>query len=349
MRNWGSWSVRQCIFVLIAATGMQTIAAAESQDGRNNNIEMPIAYGDVNRQDVQRFITEMVEEEGFDRAMLERVFAEAKYKQKIVDAISKPAERTLNWREYQDIFLTERRQREGRRFMLEHKVTLARAYKQYGVPAEIVAAIIGVETMYGSITGGYRVIDSLSTLAFDYPPRGKFFRSELKHFLLLAREEDQDPLVPKGSYAGAMGYGQFISSSYRAYAVDFDGDGVRDIWHNPVDAIGSVANYLSRHGWRKQEGITQQVEVGSPGPVLEDLFNVDLKPSSEIRQLLPLGVKLTKEIAPETMVTPMRLLGKEGYEYWLGLQNFYVITRYNHSELYAMAVFQLSERLGAAG
>ena len=320
------------------------VTAASSMSGGDMS-SMPLGYGDARRDDVENFITELVEEEGFDRKVLSDVFSQAQYKQKIVDAISRPAERTLNWREYQDIFLTKRRSKEGKEFIREHQATLDRAYKKYGVPPEIVAAIIGVETMYGSITGSYRVIDSLSTLAFDYPPRGKFFRSELKQFFMLAREEGQNPLEPKGSYAGAMGYGQFISSSYRAYAVDFDDDGIRDIWHNPVDAIGSVANYLSRHGWHKDAVITQRVEVKAADEALDSLFNVDLKVSSSVGKLSSMGVKLSSSLDSETMVSPMRLLGKQGYEYWLGLHNFYVITRYNHSKLYAMAVFQLSERL----
>ena len=317
------------------------------KEGLANTSQNPLPYGDSRRADVQNFISEMVANEGFKRETLEQVFSQAIYKQKIVDAISRPAERTLNWREYQDIFLTERRTREGKAFMRKHKATLARAYSKYGVPPEVVAAIIGVETMYGTITGSYRVIDSLSTLAFDYPPRGKFFRSELRQFFLLAREEGQNPLEPKGSYAGAMGYGQFISSSYRAYAVDFDDDGIRDIWHNPVDAIGSVANYLSRHGWRKQDAVTQRVKVDEPNESLEDMFNVKLQVSSSVGQLTNLGVRLSSSLDPEVMVSPMRLLGKQGYEYWLGLHNFYVITRYNHSKLYAMAVHQLSISLKA--
>jgi membrane-bound lytic murein transglycosylase B len=203
----------------------------------------------ASRPEVQTFVGELVTAEGFSRAELLDVFREAKFQQSIVDAISKPAEKVLTWKEYQDIFLTEKRVEEGARFMSEHGATLARAEQAFGVPAAIVAAIIGVETMYGRYRGNYRVIDALSTLAFDYPPRAKFFRGELKQFLLLAREEKQSATEAKGSYAGAMGYGQFIPSSYRAYAIDFDGDGLRDIWQNPTDAIGSVANYLAKHGW----------------------------------------------------------------------------------------------------
>jgi len=200
-----------------------------------------------------------------------------------------------------------------------------------------------VETLYGRRTGKYRVIDSLSTLAFDYPDRAAFFRSELKHFLYLVREEGKDAKKTLGSYAGAMGYGQFISSSYRNYAVDFDDDGVRDIWNNPADAIGSVANYLAKHGWQAGELVT--VVASSPTVETPAVFNVSLKPTSTVLEMSLIGVRTATELNSDTIVSPMVLTGKSGEEYWLGLQNFYVITRYNHSKLYAMAVFQLSERL----
>lgn len=291
------------------------------------------------RQDVQDFIDEMVEEEGFSREALIDIFSQAEYKQSIIDAISRPAERVLTWKEYQDIFLTERRVREGYEFMLANHKALIAARERYGVPPVVIAAIIGVETMYGSIKGGYRVIDALSTLAFDYPPRSRFFRSELKHFLLLAREEEQSPLQPVGSYAGAMGYGQFIPSSYRHYAIDFDGDGLRDIWENRTDAIGSVANYLAEHGWQREGPIA--VEVSPPGEAV-DLFGGELKPEVPLAELARHGLATDDA---EGVVTPLRFEGKQGSEFWLGFQNFYVITRYNHSKLYAMAVYQLSQQL----
>ena len=301
------------------------------------------AYGGnyADREEVKAFVKELAASESFNEKELLSVFADAQYKQKIIDAISRPAERVLNWSRYQDIFLTERRVAGGIAFMRDHREALEAAEKKYGVPPEIVAAIIGVETMYGSITGGYRVLDALSTLAFDYPPRSSFFRSELKQFILLVREERQMITNLTGSYAGAMGLGQFIPSSYRAYAVDFDGDGIRDIWNNPTDAIGSVANYLSRHGWLRDEKITLRVEAeGLP----QNIFNSSLKPSKSIGELVSLGLHEIP-LHSDEMVSPMRLVGKSGDEFWLGLTNFYVITRYNHSRLYAMAVFQLSEDL----
>lgn len=310
-----------------------------------------MAAGDYgHRPDVAAFIDEMVTAEGFDATALESVFAAAKFQQPIVDAISRPAEKVMTWRTYQDIFLTDTRVAAGREFMQLQHDALSRATEAHGVPAEVITAIIGVETLYGTRKGSWRVIDALATLAFDYSPRAKFFRSELKHFLLLAREESVDPLRPVGSYAGAMGYGQFISSSYRHYAIDFDDDGKRDIWENPVDAIGSVANYLAKHGWQKSGAVTLQ--TSAPSAELEQAYNVNLKPSISLAALAERGLDIAAATAyapaadlAGTEVAPIRLEGKQGAEYWLGFKNFYVITRYNHSNLYAMAVYQLSERL----
>jgi membrane-bound lytic murein transglycosylase B len=311
------------------------------------------AAGDyAHRPEVSAFIDEMVTTEGFDAATLGSVFAAAKFQQPIVDAISRPAEKVLTWRTYQDIFLTNTRVSKGREFMQRQHEALSRATAAHGVPAEVITAIIGVETLYGTRKGSWRVIDALSTLAFDYSPRAKFFRSELKHFLLLAREENVDPLLPVGSYAGAMGYGQFIASSYRHYAIDFDGDGKRDIWENPVDAIGSVANYLAEHGWQASGAVTLQTSV--PAAELEDAYSGKLKPSISLAELAERGMDISTATAYSptaagnlagTKVAPIRLEGKQGPEYWIGFKNFYVITRYNHSNLYAMAVHQLSQRL----
>ena len=296
------------------------------------------------REEVKAFVKELAAAESFDEKELLSIFAHAEYKQKIIDAISHPTERVLNWSQYQDIFLTDRRVAGGLKFLRENRRALAAAGEKYGVPPVIITAIIGVETMYGRITGGYRVLDALVTLSFDYPPRSRFFRGELKHFVLLAREEKQMITDLTGSYAGAMGLGQFIPSSYRAYAVDFDGDGFRDIWNNPTDAIGSVANYLAKHGWQRDGQVTLAVE-GEAIP--EEVFNVSLKPSKSVGELRRLGLQ-EASLGPEEMVSPMRLEGKEGDEFWLGLKNFHVITRYNHSKLYAMAVYQLSEDLSEA-
>ena len=290
------------------------------------------------RDDVREFIKSLVIE-NFSESELLKVFGEVEYKQNIIEAISRPAEKVLTWSDYQDIFLREPRISAGKRFMETYDEPLQRAFEEYDVPPALLTAVIGVETMYGRYLGDYRVLDALVTLAFDYPPRATFFRKELYEFFMLVREEKQEITDLKGSYAGAMGYGQFISSSYRRYAVDFDGDGIRDIWRNPVDAIGSVANYLSEHGWSNGQ-VVVRIDADD---IDESIFNVSLKPSITIADLEQFGVSVA---APRNeRVSPMKLLGKQGSEYWLGFNNFYVITRYNHSKLYAMAVHQLSEAL----
>ena len=293
-------------------------------------------------------VDELVAEEGFDREQLMRVFADAERQESILEAIARPAEKTKPWYEYREIFLTDKRVKEGLAFHAEHAETLARAEETYGVPAEIIVAIIGVETLYGRITGSYRVIDALSTLAFDYPRRSPFFTKELKNYLVLTRQQGFDPLVLKGSYAGAMGYGQFMPSSYLSYAVDFDGDEVIDIWNNPVDAIGSVANYFKRHGWRTDGPVVFAADAADDAP--QDWFvssRKDLKPVRTVGQFVEAGIVPRAEIDPTAMATAMKFELEDGHEYWLGLHNFYVITRYNHSAMYAMSVYQLSQRLGA--
>jgi membrane-bound lytic murein transglycosylase B len=305
--------------------------------------ETIFAQSYLERKEVQEFIREMVTKHELDEAHLKSVIDGAVFKQSIIDAISKPAEKVLTWKEYRKIFLTDQRIKHGRRFMREHQGTFLRAEKFYGVPAHIIAAIIGVETFYGQRMGNYRVLDSLATLAFDYPPRASFFRQQLEEFLLLSKEEQQDEFELMGSYAGAMGFGQFIPSSYRAYAVDFDADGIRDIWTNPVDAIGSVANYLSEHRWRKGQTITMVVSPENQAG--KDLFGNKLKPYISVGQLTEKGTFQGIQLDNDAQVSPLLFNGGEGEEYWLALYNFYVITRYNHSKLYAMAVYQLSREL----
>ena len=299
------------------------------------------------RADVKSFIDEMVDQHGFDRAYLEDKFSTAKRLDNVLESIAKPAEKTLNWKQYRPIFVTNKRSSKGLEFIEKNKETLKRAEKEYGVPVEIIAAIIGVETFYGKHTGRYTVFDSLTTLGFDYPPRSSFFKSELKQFLLLSKEENIDIETMTGSYAGAMGMPQFISSSYRNYAVDFDGDGKRDLWNSIDDVIGSVANYFHRHGWKRGESITHPVVVTDTAVVKK---KNTLKPYASIGQLTKQGVKIDRnlikpELKNEQLASLLKFEGKKGDEYWIGLKNFYVITRYNHSALYAMAVFQLSEKL----
>lgn len=291
-------------------------------------------------------VVDTLAEEGFKADAIRAVLAQAERKESILEAISRPAERRLTWGEYRKIFVEPRRIRQGVAFWQEHEDTLAQAEQAYGVPAEIIVAIIGVETRYGRIMGSYRVLDALSTLGFDYPKRADFFRGELIEFLRMAREEGLDPTEPKGSYAGAMGYGQFIPSSFRAYAVDFDADGKRDIWSNKVDAIGSVANYFAAHGWKPGEPVRSNVVMNKPAN--PDWFNAGLKPELTLAEWAERGIATRKDLDAAQPAILMELTMDDGEHYWFGLHNFYVITRYNHSRLYAMAVYELSQAIREA-
>jgi len=305
---------------------------------------VPLAWADYDRRpEVEAFIGEMVEEHGFSQEELSGLFAKARRKDSILEAISRPAEKRLEWYEYRNIFVTEQRIRKGKEFIRNHREVLERAEQRFGVPVHIIASVIGVETRYGQHKGGYRVVDALSTLAFDYPPRSKFFRGELKELLLLSREQGFKPLELMGSYAGAMGYGQFIPSSYRHYAIDFDGDGVADILNNVVDAIGSVANYFARHKWEEGQDVAFKTDVD--GDAYKNVVNTALKPDQTLKSLAENGVKIPGDMGLDQVAKLQPLQGKDGTEYWVTLHNFYVITRYNHSHLYAMAVFQLAEAL----
>lgn len=291
----------------------------------------------------KKFIARLADKPEFEQQQLEKLLSQAHKKQSIIDAMSRPAEKSKPWYDYRKIFLGKKRINKGVQFWQQHHQALNRASEQYGVPAEVIVAIIGVETHYGRITGSYRVIDALSTLAFDYPKRSKFFTKELEHFLHLSQEQQQNPLRLKGSYAGAMGYGQFMPSSYRSYAVDFDGDKVADIWNNPTDAIGSVANYFKRHGWKTGGEVVLEAVVADGAQT--DLSNQSLKPKYTLGSLAKAGFSSTADFGGETPASLVRLELKTGEKYWLGLQNYYVITRYNHSRMYAMAVHQLSQEI----
>ncbi len=301
-------------------------------------ISLSVQANYAQRSDVQQFIDEMVEKHGFAREDLMVRFASVKRLDGVLEAISRPAEKVLTWEDYRPIFVTSSRIKKGNKFLQENRETLKRAEKEYGVPAEIITAIIGVETYYGRRSGKIQVFDSLVTLGFDYPPRSPFFLSELEQFLLLMREEDVDAREIRGSYAGAMGMPQFISSSYRHYAVDFDGDGKRDLLNNTTDVIGSVANYFNVHGWKTGGQVVIPARVNGS---IEETRN-KLKPHTRIADLAAEGVAPEAAVGKEEKATVITLKGKKGKEYWLGLDNFYVITRYNHSALYAMAVYQLS-------
>lgn len=290
-------------------------------------------------------MAEMRDEFGFTSEHLEQVFAQAQKQQSILNAISRPAERVKPWKEYRPIFLTRQRIDKGLQFWAENEEALARAEKEYGVPAEFIVAIIGVETFYGGNTGRYAVLDALSTLAFDYPPRAPFFRGQLKQFLLLTREEQLDPASLKGSYAGAMGLPQFMPGSFRAYAVDFNADGHINIWTDAMDAIGSVANYFIEHGW--QPGQKVAVAATLKKPDAEQGLTGGLDPKHSMKELKALGWQAQQKVPAKSRVTAFRFDGEQGVEYWLGLPNFQAITRYNRSEMYAMAVTQLAQELAA--
>ncbi|MCC6209036.1 MAG: lytic murein transglycosylase B [Gammaproteobacteria bacterium] len=294
------------------------------------------------RPDVSSFIDRMVMDHAFDRDSLAKLLDQVAPREDIIAAISRPAE-SKPWYKYRPIFLTPERIRQGAEFMAANAETLTRAEAAYGIPPEIVTAIIGVETFYGRQAGGYRVIDALATLAFDYPPRSTYFLSELEQYLLLTREEEIDPLTIKGSYAGAMGKPQFMPSSYRNFAVDFDGDSKRDLWNNTEDAIGSVARYLGEHGWEPHQPVTSLASVEGDG--YQTYLDQGLMPKTSLGEMLKSGVAPVQPLPEDLSTVLIRLEGENAPEYWLGFKNFYVITRYNRSPLYAMAVYQLSEEL----
>lgn len=289
-----------------------------------------------------RFIHKMVKQHGFNETDLRNGFQTVQIQQAILDAIAKPAE-AKPWFQYREIFMTEARIAGGVQFWRENESVLQSIEQQYGVPAEILIAIIGVETRYGANIGKYRVIDALSTLGFAYPPRSEFFLQELESFLLLSRDEAIDPLQPVGSYAGAMGLPQFMPSSFRGYAVDFDHDGKRDIWKNSADALAAIANYFVHNHW--QSGAPIAFPVQALNQNYKQVLSKGVKPDTTIANLRPFLSGIPTQLDNSE---PVKLLGFQqavDEELWIGLHNFYVITRYNHSPLYAMAVYQLSQAI----
>ncbi len=295
---------------------------------------------DIDQPEVRSFIDQMVSEHDFDRAALEATLREAEVKDSILEAIARPAEKTLTWGDYRKIFITPERIAAGAAFWRENEAMLEDIAESTGVPEEIIVGIIGVETYYGRITGNYRVLDALSTLAFHYPPRAPFFRGELEAYLLLVREEGMDAGDATGSYAGAMGRPQFMPSSYRAYAVDSTGDGRRDIWNNWTDVAGSIANYFIAHRWRAGEAVTAQASLGSNYSGATEPENV-LTPRDTIESLSANGVMFVTELPDDSRAQLLHYEGEDGLEHWVGFHNFFVITRYNRSVMYALAVHQL--------
>ena len=291
------------------------------------------------------FIDTMVNKHGFSRDQVTRTLYKAQLRRPILEAIARPAEKTLNWSEYRAIFVKPARIEGGVAFWRRNADVLARAEREYGVPPHIIVAILGVETRYGAVTGKYRVLDALHTLGFHYPRRGKFFREQLNHFLRFSREEKIDPVVPTGSYAGAMGMPQFMPDSFRVYAIDFDGDGRRDIWHNPQDVIGSVANYFVKKGnWQRGQPVTFPASGADASH--QALVDAGAKPRLKAAQLSAAGIDVG-QLPRDTAVSLLEFNTHDGKEYWVGMNNFYAIMRYNPRTKYAMAVYQLGEAIRA--
>ncbi|MGM0984751.1 MAG: lytic murein transglycosylase B [Pseudomonadota bacterium] len=306
---------------------------------------------DPHQHEGARSLVDELVDQGIEREWLEGAMGEAVYRQGVLDAMAGAAERRLTWPEYRAIFLDAQRIANGAAFIEAHRPAFERAEAEYGVPPDVIAAIIGVETRYGGVTGHHRVLDSLSTLAFHHPSRGRFFRGELAAFLEIAYEQEQAPGSLTGSYAGAMGYPQFIPTSYRAYAVDFDGDGLRDLWTNPVDAIGSVGNYFAEHGWRAGEPLYHEAAGPATPPDRIDFNRAARPPAVTAAELAAAGLEVPDSLADDHRLLPVSLEldnGEGAWRYVLGEHNFYVITRYNHSHLYAMAVIELAEAIGEA-
>lgn len=292
---------------------------------------------------IENIIENLVAKHGYPKDELLAVFKTVQLRPSVVAAIKKPYE-ALPWHRYRKLFVTDSHIRDGVAFWNRHKSTLDRAARQFGVPQHVVVAIIGVETRYGQSMGRHRVLDSLTTLVLQYPRRRAFFSDELEQFLLLTWEEGLDPREVKGSYAGAMGVPQFIASSYRHYAVDFNGDRRRDLIGQPEDAIGSVANYLHRHRWQAGKAIAGDAVVNKAS-IADRYVTEKLKTNSTVARLTKAGINSSVALHGSTPAALVRLDNGGTPEYRIVLNNFYVITKYNRSIHYAMAVFELAEEL----
>jgi membrane-bound lytic murein transglycosylase B len=323
------------VSVLVALFGVALVTISQSAHAQN-------AQPQGLSPDVVSFVDRMAREHGFDAVQLGRLFADLKPNKSIIKAINAPAT-ARPWSYFRDLYVTQSRIDGGVAFWNAHAELLAKARETYGVPEEIIVSIIGVETIYGQYTGSFRIVDALYTLGFEVPRRSQFFQGQFEHFLLLTRQNHIDLKTATGSYAGAMGLPQFMPSSYRQYAVDFDGDGVVDLWNSVADAIGSVANYLSRFGW--EDG----AQVVLPAKVLADntetLERLGVKPSLTLAELRSRGVEVDTTVSDDTDGGFFSLEAAEGPEYWVSLNNFYVITRYNRSNNYAMAVYLLAQQI----
>lgn len=304
----------------------------------------------ANNPNAQQFIDKMVNKHGFDRQQLQEILSQAKRLDSVLRLMDNQAPTTSvkppsgpngAWLRYRKKFITPDNVQNGVVFWNQYEDALNRAWQVYGVPPEIIVGIIGVETRWGRVMGKTRILDALATLSFNYPRRAEYFSGELETFLLMARDEQDDPLNLKGSFAGAMGYGQFMPSSYKQYAEDFSGDGHINLW-DPVDAIGSVANYFKAHGWVKGDQVAVMANGQAPG--LPNGF----KTKYSISQLAAAGLTPQQPLGNHQQASLLRLDVGTGYQYWYGLPNFYTITRYNHSTHYAMAVWQLGQAVALA-
>jgi membrane-bound lytic murein transglycosylase B len=309
--------------------------------------------GYATRADVRAFIDEMAAEHGYDRGALQRALSAARYQQHVVEAMDRPLLEPPKWYDYAPLFLARERVDGGVAWWNAHAGDLVRAEDRYGVPAEVIVAIIGVETFYGRNTGKHRALDALATLAFDYPRRAAFFRGELKQFLLLARELGVSPQAPKGSFAGALGVPQFMPGSYRNFAVDFDSNQRIDLWTSPADIIGSVANFLARHDWQPGQPVLLPAAIAPEhrGAALRRLDG-GISERRALDAWATDGVTATA-VPPDLASVPVGLLlleekapgGEDGASFWIACQNFYVLTRYNKSRLYAAAVWELAKAI----
>ncbi len=326
----------------------------------------PILANYSQHPEAQDVIESLVNEHGFDENYVTQILQTAKKQEQILQSMSSPAEFTWTWDKYRKLFLEERRISNGKKFIRENSALFNRVEDEFGVPREIITSILGVETRYGKIKGSYRVLDSLATLGFDFPKRSKFFKSELIQFFILTRENNLDINSVQGSYAGAMGYGQFISSSYRAYAIDYDGDGYADLFNSVPDAVASIANYLKKHGWKREGAIVKSVELNKVSKTYKHQKNIDkyiplqftegiekkyiveegdsllsiaISHDLELKQLMSLNSIKDKNLI---MTGQTILLSKPKDLYFIGDDNFIAITKYNRSHFYAKAVYDLS-------
>ena len=297
----------------------------------------------LDKLEVQEFVELMHKKHGFIKDDLLKLFATAKFQEKVIRIMNRQPEGIMTWTQYKEMMVTQERINSGKYFINSYLDDLKRAEDIYGVPAQIIASIIGIETRYGKVTGNIRVIDSLMTLAFDYPRREKFFKIQLEEFLLLSKEENLDAGKVKGSIAGAMGYGQFMPDSYRNYAVDFDFDGKKDILENPIDAIGSIANFLNKKG--KWEANTKIVLKARLETAVKPKLKSSFKPYITVREVKSMGIEPVVRVRGNTLVVPIVLDGIKENEYWLGLKNYYALSSYNRSKLYIMAVVEFSNSL----